>query len=569
MKESTKVKVQVVDRMKENGINPNEEVEKAFSAISNPEFKIAFVGRSQVGKSHAINKLYLGGSSLLPEGNGLSTSALTVKVEKGDRTSFIYTNREKGSTIIVNDPLPATIAMFTANENEKQRRELHEVFTDVTLEYPSELLENVTVFDTPGINDVDPILLRETTYRLIPEMDAIVMVVLARELSKDELHFLQRRVFAVGIYNFMLLVSCRKSDQMGSEGYERVTNVIRNQLAGIGMPDIPVVLYQEDDNGNVIEDEGVSLSHRIIEFARNATEQNRLGRLKYEITKQLHETLMKLSVENALYGKNEVELRQQKIERIQKLEELRSFMEGIHTEFCGKLTDLREACVKNFKNDLNILFSQFIQELKDAVGFSEAQELLDGSEKILMPKIEDVAVDNISKFYENVEESIKTLKGKVSDHSQRYYDVDLGKVDGGFFQNISDMIVVGLDYLLTGILCPGPFWPILGLRWVLGKIPIIRNVMLENIAKETMTRKVRGSLEEQKNALVHDFEEQMEKVQSSLLEKIQTMLEEEIECEKECLVKLEGKEQAMDNQSNADCINQKINLIKDLLEQLD
>ena len=148
---------------------------------------------------------------------------------------------KKGSTIIVNDPLPASIAMFTANENEKQRRELHEVFTDVTLEYPSELLENVTVFDTPGINDVDPILLRETSYRLIPEMDAIVMV--APELSKDELHFLQRRVFAVGIYNFMLLVSCLKSDQMGSEGYERVKNVIRNQLADIGMPNIPVVIF--------------------------------------------------------------------------------------------------------------------------------------------------------------------------------------------------------------------------------------------------------------------------------------------------------------------------------------
>ena len=569
MKKNTRAKIQVVDRMKENGITPNAEVENALAALNKPEFNIAFVGRSQVGKSHSINKLYLENNSLLPEGNGLNTSAVTVKVKKGDRISFIYTNRKEGSTFIINDPVPATIAMFTANENEKQRRELHEIFTDATLEYPSDLLENVTVFDTPGFNDIDPVLLRETTYSLIPKMDAIVMVVTAHELTKDELNFLQRRVLTVGIYNFMILVSCRISDQMGSEGYMRIKNVIQNQLSSIGMSNLPVVLYREDDNGNVMDDEGVSLSHYIIEFARNATEQNRLGKLKYEMVKQLQEMLMKLSVENALYGKNETERSQQRIERIQKLEELKRFMDDLHTQFSTELSNQRKACVENFGKDLGILFSQFIKELKEAVGFSQAQELLDNAESTLMPKIEDIAVDNIEKFHKDVEESIKILKGKVTDNSQKYYDVELGKIDGGFFHKISDIIVVGLDYLLACYFCPGPFLPILGLRWILGLIPVIRNAMPENIAKEIMTRSAMESLEKQKNTLVNDFEKEMEKVQSSIFGQIQTLAEQEIKYQKEYLEKMVGMEQSTGNQDNTDSINQKINVINDLLEQLD
>ena len=204
-----------IEKMRELGIEPDNSVMEALREIRTPHYKVAFIGKFQVGKSHIINKVFLNDESLLAEGVGLCKTAVTLEINHGENKQFSYCNGEQIE--VVTNPAGEVIAKATAATDDNERVKLFNNINNAVLTYPNELLQNVSVYDTPGIDDPNEELLRETTYKLLPAMDMAVMVVAPKALSQAELRFLQKKVFSCGISNFMIVVSCKPLDNCSED----------------------------------------------------------------------------------------------------------------------------------------------------------------------------------------------------------------------------------------------------------------------------------------------------------------------------------------------------------------
>ena len=77
-----------IDKMRELGVEPNNSVLEALRTIRTPHYKVAFIGKFQVGNSHIINKVFLNDEGLLAEGVGLCKTAVTVEINHGDNKQF-------------------------------------------------------------------------------------------------------------------------------------------------------------------------------------------------------------------------------------------------------------------------------------------------------------------------------------------------------------------------------------------------------------------------------------------------------------------------------------------------
>ena len=108
-----------IEKMRELGIEPDNSVMEALREIRTPHYKVAFIGKFQVGKSHIINKVFLNDESLLAEGVGLCKTAVTIEINHGDNTQFSYCNGEQVE--VVTNPAGEVIAKATAatDDNEK------------------------------------------------------------------------------------------------------------------------------------------------------------------------------------------------------------------------------------------------------------------------------------------------------------------------------------------------------------------------------------------------------------------------------------------------------------------
>lgn len=552
-----------IEKMRELGIEPDNGVMEAFREIRTPHYKVAFVGKFQVGKSHIINKVFLNDENLLAEGVGLCKTAVTVEINHGDNTQFSYCNGEQIE--VVTNPGSEIIAKTTAATDDDERVELFNNIDNAVLTYPNELLQNASVYDTPGIDDPNEELLRETTYKLLPAMDMAVMVVAPKALSQAELRFLQKKVFSCGISNFMMVVSCKPMDNCDEDDEELLRNQIQNQLRSIGRTDIPVYFYREDEDGNPIG----GIAKTVVENAKRFTLSNRCNKLYKAMAAQVNGEIAKLNIASSVYGKDQAELIRMKSEAIQSLNELRQAMNDLHNEFSVRLAQQGTLCVHGFEADIKAALERFVARLNDADGLGEAQNILNNADSVLQQELEDIIVTRMHSFYEVANKLTDEMK---SDLKKRWQETlcpaMFREVDGGRVQNWSSGWITFGDYLLTGWLLPGGFFLSIGLRWILGKIPVIKSLMPANLLKDHMIGVAEESLEKQLPLLVAEFSEHIASEQKKISDFIAEANQKEINRQQSLLDAISDKEYKADAEFDAVAVRKKINELSSLLEQL-
>ncbi len=556
----------IIASMKLGGFTPNEDVADRFSDLTNPKLNIAFVGKFQVGKSHIINKLFLGGEQLLPEGNGLCMTAVTVSVRYGGNAELSYVDNKGGEIISIQNPNVNDIAPHTASEENEERERIYNTKDNVVLSYPNKQLENVTVYDTPGIDDPNPKLLRQTTYNLLPNADVVVMVVPPQALSRTELRFLQKKIFGSGINRFMILISRKPGCILEDTGMDNLVEEIKGQLAGIGKPEIPVLIYNEEE-GSPCEIDGVALNDIILESAKNFAVQNRYCKAKRAVECQLREEIYKLGLLNATYCRTQAERNLIKIEALKKLEEMKQGLEDLRNEFNAKMTLHRNACVMGFQSELAVLRGDFISKLKEADGLGEAQKILENADESLGVQIEDVSFTRMEQLREEAEKTFRGLKvnlRKIWDAAA--FDVILEKVDGGRVQKWDATYLTMGDYLLSTFVLPGGLIVSLGLRFLLGRIPVLRDIMPTNILKGHMIEVVNESLEHQMRLICDDFARSLEVGQQKVIAALCMESEKEIAHQKPVLESIEKIDEESDAINNSEKIYSKIKMIGELLD---
>lgn len=552
-----------IEKMRELGIEPDNGVMEAFREIRTPHYKVAFVGKFQVGKSHIINKVFLNDEDLLAEGVGLCKTAVTVEINHGDNKQFSYCNGEQIE--VVTNPGREIIAKATAATEDAERIELFNNVDNAILAYPNELLQNVSVYDTPGIDDPNEELLRETTYKLLPAMDMAVMVVAPKALSQVELRFLQKKVFSCGISNFMIVVSCKPMDNCDEDNEELLRNQLQNQLRCIGRNDIPVYFYREDEEGKPL----AGLSETVIENAKRFTLSNRCNKFYKAMATQLSGEIAKLNIACSVYGKDQAELIRMKSEAIQALNELRYAMNDLQNEFSVRLAQHGTLCVHGFEADIKAAQEKFIARLNEADGLGDAQNILNNADSVLQQELEDIIVSRMHSFYDVANKLANELK---SDLKKRWQEnlcpAMYREVDGGRVQNWSSGWITFGDYLLTGWLLPGGFLLSIGLRWILGKIPVIKGLMPANLLKDHMIGVAEESLNNQLPVLIEDFEEHITGEQKKICDFIADANQKEIDRQQSLLDAIADKEYKADAEFDVVAVRKKINELGELLEQL-
>ena len=436
---------------------------------------------------------------------------------------------------------------------------------NAVLTYPNELLQNVSVYDTPGIDDPNEELLRETTYKLLPAMDMAVMVVAPKALSQAELRFLQKKVFSCGIGNFMIVVSCKPLDNCDEDDEELLRNQIQNQLRSIGRADIPIYFYREDEDDNPID----GLAETVVENAKRFTLSNRCNKLYKAMAAQVSGEIAKLNIASSVYGKDQAELIRMKSEAIQSLNELRQAMNDLHNEFSVRLAQQGTLCVHGFEADIKAAQERFVARLNDADGLGEAQDILNNADSMLQQELEDIIVTRMHSFYDVANKLTDEMKSDLKKRWQeRLCPAMFREVDGGRVQNWSSGWITFGDYLLTGWLLPGGFPLSIGLRWILGKIPVIKSLMPANLLKDHMIGVAEESLEKQLPLLVAEFNEHIASERKKISDFIAEANQKEISRQQSLLDAISAKEYKADAEFDAVAVRKKINELGELLEQL-
>ena len=391
------------------------------------------------------------------------------------------------------------------------------------------------------------------------------MVVAPKALSQAELRFLQKKVFSCGISNFMMVVSCKPMDNCDEGDEELLRNQIQNQLRSIGRTDIPVCFYREDEDGDPID----GFAETVVENAKRFTLSNRCNKLYKAMAAQVSGEIAKLNIASSVYGKDQAELIRMKSEAIQSLNELRQAMNDLHNEFSVRLAQQGTLCVHGFEADIKAAQERFVARLNDADGLGEAQDILNNADSVLQQELEDIIVTRMHSFYDVANKLTDEMKSDLKKRWQeRLCPAMFREVDGGRVQNWSSGWITFGDYLLTGWLLPGGFFLSIGLRWILGKIPVIKSLMPANLLKDHMIGVAEESLEKQLPQLIAEFGEHIASEQKKISDFIAEANQKEIDRQQSLLDAIADKEYKADAEFDAVAVRKKINELGELLEQL-
>ncbi len=221
-------------------------LDRALSEMRAETYRIAVVGEFKTGKSTLINRVFLKEDLLFTD--VLEATAVPTEICHGrepmlEVVPYVRGNEGvEGEPVRIANPSREAIRAHTAAATPEGRADLAALTSRVRLYWPSENLNGLTLFDTPGINSINEAVVA-TTYRIIPEADVVLFVTDARQLSSTELDFLSGRVFSQGITRVMVVVTYDPAaGELSPEGRTRLLSAMGAQLAGLGREDAPAAM---------------------------------------------------------------------------------------------------------------------------------------------------------------------------------------------------------------------------------------------------------------------------------------------------------------------------------------
>ena len=494
----------VAGEMSKLGMEIPRDVELAIEELENPVYKVAVVGKFQTGKSHLINEAFLNQSLLLKEGNGLCTTAVSTEIAFGATPRLVVDYKDNAPTKIIENPNAEDIQSFTGADEETARIGLAANVKNVRLEWPCESLKRFTLFDTAGIDDPNRELLRATTYRIIPDSDAVVMVVSARALSAVELNFLRQSIFSCGLGHVMIVVSYRpETDSLSEEGRDKILETIRGQLTEIGMGDIPVrmVCYDQEITGNTVNTpEGIR--EMFCGFAEAAAGKNRVSKIAMSLKKIISDRIRDLEFKMSISDKDEAELKVVRAGLMRLADELRSAREDLRAGLDVALCSIRDDETLRFRTACDSIGKRYYEGFGACDGLGDAQKHFEKANEILVPQLESEFVRGFESMRRKVLDELVKRSSRIAELCSRcnFAGGEMGgelEIDGGMFKSWNSKLVTLGDYLLTIFLLPGGLFMGWCLRFVWGHIPFVKALVPSELIKASMTETVRESLEKE------------------------------------------------------------------------
>jgi small GTP-binding protein len=200
--------------------------ETRLPKLAEERFSIVVLGEFNHGKSTFINALL--NEALLPVGI-TPTTAVLVHVRHGEnvKAEAVYESGKRAAL----DPTKLAEWLTVEGEAERKPDKLGPIsFVEIT--HPAPVLkDNITIVDTPGVNDINE-QRAEITYGYVPRADAVIFLLDAGQiLTASERQFLEERILRSSRDRLVFVVT--KADVLDAAELEEALTFARKHLAGI------------------------------------------------------------------------------------------------------------------------------------------------------------------------------------------------------------------------------------------------------------------------------------------------------------------------------------------------
>ena len=194
--------------------------------VENERFHLVVLGEFNHGKSTFVNALL--GAEVLPTGITPTTAAIN---------HVVYADKPRARATLTDgdsiDIAPAALADWVTAAGARSKDVRY-----VEIGYPAEMLrENITLVDTPGVNDLNE-QRAEVTYGYVPRADAVIFLLDSGQALKDsEREFLSMRILERTKDRLIFIVG--KTDLLSATERADVMKYVRESLGQL--VDDPVV----------------------------------------------------------------------------------------------------------------------------------------------------------------------------------------------------------------------------------------------------------------------------------------------------------------------------------------
>ena len=526
----------------------NTEVEN----LATPKYRVAVVGKYQVGKSTLINHVFLKDNPILLEGDGLCTTSVTTEVEYGPAPRlevYNWTDSTKSEEVLdttTDNPTKENLESATVGED---RVALANKVSKVKVFTPNEALKQYTILDTPGIDDPNQEILQNTTYRIIPTCDLAILVVEPRALDQANLELLRKNIIRDGIARLMVLISYRPENHQNEDMRIQIIDAIKAQLANIGKEKIPVEMYCFDETVEDILCTVDQISLCISSFLMNNALAGRQEHVATHLRAFLDNCLLDIASKLKAAGQtaaNNAEL----ANKVQaQLAEIKEKSKAIQFDLKHEFEGIKRSADAMVQAKVAGVFLEFKQELQNAPTLSAVQSLLKNADQALKIKLTDAVNDCASKVEVDVRTTLLAKEkafGNVALEWDNFLQDKLN-VDGGFMTKIPSLLLEIADIIALDIILPGGIFIAFIAKICQRIIPILKQLVLGNAVKAFLLRKAEASLSELQNRTIVDIQTKISSGLGKALENIGQTLDAQYEQQAKTITNNLNAAQAVDN----------------------
>lgn len=526
----------------------NTEVEN----LATPKYRVAVVGKYQVGKSTLINHVFLKDNPILLEGDGLCTTSVTTEVEYGPAPRlevYNWTDSTKSEEVLdttTDSPTKENLESATVGED---RVALANKVSKVKVFTPNEALKQYTILDTPGIDDPNQEILQNTTYRIIPTCDLAILVVEPRALDQANLELLRKNIIRDGIARLMVLISYRPENHQNEDMRIQIIDAIKAQLANIGKEKIPVEMYCFDETVEDILCTVDQISLCISSFLMNNALAGRQEHVATHLRAFLENCLLDIASKLKAAGQTAADNAELASKVQAQLAEIKEKSKAIQFDLKHEFEGIKRSADAMVQAKVAGVFLEFKQELQNAPTLSAVQSLLKNAEQTLRIKLTDAVSDCASKVEQDVRIALLAKEKAFSNVAVGWDNFLQGKldVDGGFMSKIPSILLALADIVVLNFLLPGGL-----LIAVIGKIvqttvPALKTLQIGTPVKMFLLKKANASLDEIQQKTVTDIQEKISSGLDKALENIGQTLDAQYEQQAKTITDNLNAAQVVDN----------------------
>ena len=487
---------------------------KEIESFDNPQYRIAVAGKFQVGKSTLINKVFLSDNPILIEGEGLCTTSVNTELEYAPVRGlevFRWSDADKLSETSfkkIENPTSEDLKSVTVGND---RIALAQSVSKVKLYEPNESLKNYTIIDTPGIDDPDPEILQNTTFRVIPGSDLAIIVVEPRQLDQTELNLIRTSMIRQGVSKLMVLASYKPEISMNESQRKAIVETIKAQLTSCGKGDIPVEMYCFNDSIDDILCTAGEISMTISSFLANNAVAGREERVAAHVKDFLNDCLVDISarIKTAAISQEEKEQLQKRFEskKVEIKEKCQLLINRLNSEIAG----IKKGCQEKVKLVVSKTFDDYVSLLENAKEIEEIKKIISNADGTLKWQL----AEGISQIAEDIEEKVRcTFENHLNDFKDigSLWDVfvqDEFHVDGGFVTKIPNLVWEILNIITLDVLLPGGIILAFLGRLLQRLLPILKDLTLQNLVKMILVKKIKNTFEKSEAETIQNINEQI------------------------------------------------------------